>query len=112
VNARKFALLFFHAPQNIRMNRKITTERRIRCHRRLPIELEKYGTKTSRGPKHFVGPPHRQNGYYSNQKNSSMQVYDVVICEVTRERNADSSAVELAEKKQVVQEPACAEKNL
>jgi hypothetical protein len=41
-----------------------------------------------------------------------MQVYDVVICEVTGERNADSSAVELAEKKQVVQEPACVEKKL
>ncbi len=81
MNVRKFAPLFFHALKNIRMNREITTERRIGCHRRLPIELEKYGTKTSRGPKHFHRPPKERNGYYSNQKISSMQVCDVVICE-------------------------------
>jgi hypothetical protein len=35
------------------MNRKTTTERRIGCLRLKPVELEKCGTKTSRGPKHF-----------------------------------------------------------
>ncbi|PYT61826.1 MAG: hypothetical protein DMG35_08585 [Acidobacteria bacterium] len=70
--ARKFAPHIFNAPQNTRMNRKITTERRIGCHHLKPVELEKYGTKTSRGPKHFHRPPKERNGYYSNQKNSSM----------------------------------------
>ena len=39
------------------MNRRITPEGPISFQRRLPIELESHFQKTSRGPKHFNGPP-------------------------------------------------------
>ena len=57
-----------------RVSRRITLEGRVSFQRRLPIELERRCTKTSRGPKHFSPAPQRTDGYYSNRKNSSMRV--------------------------------------
>src|SRR5439155_556809 len=39
------------------MSREITREGQIGSQRRVPIELESHFLRTSRGPKHFTGPP-------------------------------------------------------
>jgi hypothetical protein len=111
VNARKFAPLLFNAPQNIQMNRKITTERRIGCHRLKPVEFEKCGTKTSRGPKHFTGPP--------RDKTDITQIKKIRQCKFVIFRFAKSQRKEcqfecrrVAGEKQVVQERAYTEKKL
>jgi len=40
-----------------KMSREITLEGQISSQRRLPIELKRRFSKTSRGPKHFHRPP-------------------------------------------------------